>query len=95
MMDMNLNLDVTMESVGHIAVHHGPGKSGQANLSIDFDSVQEVLTDILVANGARPACMATMVKQVDANPTAIASIKSITVLDHAPFLIEIECNATP
>ena len=25
MMDMNLNLDVTMESAGHTVVHHGPG----------------------------------------------------------------------
>ena len=38
-MDMNLNLDVTMESAGHTVVHHGPGKSGPASLPIDFDSV--------------------------------------------------------
>lgn len=55
--------------------------------SIDFDSV---VTTILVANGARPACMATMVKQADASPTAIALTKSIIVLDHAPF--SIKCN---
>ena len=47
-----------------------------------------MLTFNLVANGARPACMATMVKQVGARPTAIALIKLIIVLDHAPFLIE-------
>lgn len=102
-MDMNLNLDVTTESAGHIVVHHGPGiHQGFVRFkffhckadtqSIDFDSV---VTTILVANGARLACMATMVKQADASPTAIALIKSIIVLDHAPFLIEIECNATP
>ena len=98
MMDMNLNLDVTMESAGHTVVHHGPGihqgffdssffHCRADTQSIDFDSV---VTTILVANGARPACMATMVKQVDASPTAIALIKSIIVLDHAPF--SIKCN---